>query len=314
MTRLDVALFNYKDGGLRSLDNSGFTQAEGWEFDSLRLAFAEVQWAPALILLNEANRYGYYGSVALMAAADALSEQLGRVYDARLGYCERGDYGPALFYDPNVIRLHSWGDTHHTVHEHWRNVAVCSLRSRREVEFRVSLHHWSNHSSSLRLVEAKKFDHLANSSVPCLLGGDLNTTASGAHLPQRDWTALSARKRQRKGIQQNGHGTAWVADTAPVDHLIGWWDEKASCRQDGVGFHALAEVAWQQGMPTDQALISSVNDGIEVGEGLLIDWLIVNEAWKNALIPNTYQVHIPPAATSADYPSDHRLITASLEI
>ncbi|BCL14647.1 hypothetical protein [Micromonospora sagamiensis] len=141
--------------------------------------------------------------------------------------------------------------------------------------------------------------------MPVIVGGDLNSTASGPHLPQRDWAAAGYRARAQKA-RQHPDGT-WTADTDAVDHLIGRWNPDTHRRDDGCGFHAVAELAWAANPHT--ALLPTVNDGINAGGSLLIDWLLANTAMRTHVDPGSYRVHVP---AQRPYPSDHRLVTATL--
>jgi hypothetical protein len=139
-------------------------------------------------------------------------------------------------------------------------------------------------------------------------GGDLNATASGAHLPQRDWMTAPFASRSHKGML--GPDGKWGPDTRAVDHLIGTWDERARQRRDGCGLHAIAEMAWRQD-PT-RPILPTVNEGVDAGGALLIDWLLVNHAMQPHVLTGTYQVHIPDPGHLA--PSDHRLVTVTLDL
>lgn len=150
-------------------------------------------------------------------------------------------------------------------------------------------------------------DRYGDHELPVIGGGDLNSTASGPHLPQRDWMAAEYPARSHKGVEVNG---VWGPDTAAVDHLIGRWDPATERRVDGCGFHAAAEVAWEE--DPGKLILPTVNEGIDAGGGLLIDWLLVNRRMLPYLIPESYRVHTPKAGFPL--PSDHRLVTATVDL
>jgi hypothetical protein len=126
-----------------------------------------------------------------------------------------------------------------------------------------------------------------------------------------DWQLASEELREQKATRLPD-GT-WVAHTDPVDRLIGPWDNNAGKRlTQKVGWYALAELAHQTGTPAAQAFLPTVNRGPEVGGGLIIDWLLVNEAWKDGLVAGTYKVHVPVDQSPEARPSDHRLVTATM--
>jgi hypothetical protein len=63
----------------------------------------------------------------------------------------------------------------------------------------------------------------------------------------------------------------WGPDTRAIDYLIGEWDEATGQRTGGCGLHAVAEMAWRA--DPSQPILPTVNDGVDPGGGLLIDWL-----------------------------------------
>jgi len=141
---------------------------------------------------------------------------------------------------------------------------------------------------------------------------DTNSSASGDHLPQRDWSAANYLARSRKGkrIDDGTTNGIWIPDTDAVDHLIGRWDATQQRRVDGSGFHAIAELAWHADPKTP--LLPTVNHKPDEGGALLIDWLLVNDAMRPHVIPDSYQVHVPPH--DGPRSSDHRLITTAIDL
>ncbi|MFV2008253.1 MULTISPECIES: hypothetical protein [unclassified Micromonospora] len=101
-----------------------------------------------------------------------------------------------------------------------------------------------------------------------------------------------------------------MPDTRAVDHLIGDWDATTRQRTNGCGLHSVAEMAWRAD-PT-QPIAPTVNPGIDPGGGLLIDWLLANDAMTPHVLPGTYRVHLPDPGQPP--PSDHRLVTCSLTL
>lgn len=304
---LDVALFNYQDGGRRKSDGT-------YDFAGLRRAFADVETAPALVLYCEAHHYRDNGNEGLHMAAEALSDELGVPYVGVLGWMRRGPLPPAVLYDPTRLRLRNWWNPDDPgVYDDARNVARFAVTdsgrvSEERTEFLAFVHHFDSRSGVVRRHEAERLDcYGSKEKLPVIGGGDFNATASGGHLPQRDWMAASYRARSHKGICRDGQ---WGPDTAAVDHLIGRWDQRQQRRVDGCGFHAVAELAWQA--DPDTPLLPTVNDGVDSGGGLLIDWLLVNDAMKPYVLPESYQVHVPDPTLPPS--SDHRLVTASLNL
>jgi len=319
MTRIPFAHFNYQGGGLLG-------SAREHDFRNLQHAFASVPEFPALISFNEAKKYRHDGRWALNAAAEALSDELGVAYHGILGSSGHGHDGmpPAFFYDPGRLVLRSWhepGDP--LIGPDQRNVARFAVRASGAVaaartEFLAITDHWSPWSGSDRLRAAQMVDRYgAQCDLPVILAGDLNATASGPHLPRRDWTQAGRSARSHKAIEILGvdGATLWVSDTAAIDHLIGHWDDDCGHqdhgqRIDGCGFHAVAELAWEDaGRPGP--LTATVNRGVDAGGGELIDWILVNDAMKPHVVVDAYQVEVPD---TDPHPSDHRLIYAAFDL
>jgi hypothetical protein len=277
-----------------------------------------VDEPPALVLFCEAKRYRDNGNTGLWEAAEALADELGRPYVGVLGWLDRGPMPPAMFWDPTVLTMRHWCTPDDpATHDDQRNAARFAIRHsgperRTRTEFLAFVQHWDYRSGAIRRQEAERIGRYGKQTLPVIGGGDLNATASGPHLPQRDWMAADYADRSQKGIpnpNRTGADDEWVPDTAAVDHLIGRWDPARQRRADGCGFHAVAELAWHDNprMP----LLPTVNDGIDAGGGLLIDWLLVNDAMLPHLVPGTHRVHVP---NGSPYPSDHRLVTAAIDL
>ncbi|GLH99874.1 hypothetical protein Pa4123_51500 [Phytohabitans aurantiacus] len=306
MARVGVALFNYEDGG-RTVDGV-------YEFANLRRAFADVDSHPALILFCEAKNYKDHAGQAKYAAAEALSDQLGVPYVVEIGSMARGPLPPAIFYNPNVLVLRRWwNEDDPGVYDDQRNIARFAVRGSApnaadRTEFLAWVHHWEPLSGDVRLEEARRASRTGAQSLPVIGGGDLNATASGKHLPQRDWMAAPYNVRSHKGVC--GPDGRWGPDTRAIDYLIGVWAEDRQERRDGCGLHAVAEMAWQ--LDRSRPILPTVNDGIDACGALLIDWLLVNDAMKPHVTPGSYRVHIPDPGLP--YPSDHRLVTVVLDL
>ncbi|ROO63046.1 hypothetical protein EDC02_5057 [Micromonospora sp. Llam0] len=307
MTRIDIALFNFQDGG--------WTPDGGPDFAPLQQAFADVTAAPALILLCEAKRYSDNAGAAKYAAAEALSDQLGVPYVAELGWMPRGPMPPAIFYNPNLLALRRWWNQDDpAAFDDQRNVARFALRDSGAVrdhrrEFLAFVHHFAPLSGDARLEEARRVSRYGSTEpLPVIGGGDLNGTASGSHFPERDWMAATPNQRTHKGMLRPD-GT-WGPDTRALDHLIGEWDDITGQRTNGCGLHALAEMAWRT--DPNQPILPTVNPDIDPGGGLLIDWLLANDAMTPHVLPDTYRVHLPDPGQRP--PSDHRLVTAAIDL
>lgn len=296
-TLINVDLFNYEAGG---------HQPDGsFRFAPLATALGPGR-RPHLLLLNEAKFWPRRGKVPLLDAAKTLAATLNRPYVGEVG---TGALPSALIYDPRLLCLEAWDD--HQFPDK-RQLAVFSVRATGH-RFLVIVDHWSPVDGDARLARAKQLAPYAYRADPVLLGGDFNCTAAGP-LPQRDWTQVADDIRPFKGIQ--APDGRWGPDTRALDLLIGGWDEQAGRRADGRRFHALCDLAHQTGTPADEAYRPTTNDAINPGGETVNDWLLINKQWRRTggLVADTYQVHVPPGSTRADYPSDHRRVSAVLAL
>jgi hypothetical protein len=140
---------------------------------------------------------------------------------------------------------------------------------------------------------------------------DTNATASGPQFPQRDWQSANHHIRTHKGrwVDDGTPEGRWEADTEALDHLIGRWDPTSERRHEGSGYHAIAELAWLAN--PDFVIQPSVIDKPGEGGPDLIDYLLVNDAMRPHVIDSSYHVHIP---NGPPFPSDHHLVTATIDI
>lgn len=308
-TEISFGLFNYENGGRQS-DGS-------YDLSGLQEAFSsEDIEAPDIIMINEAKGWRRDGNIMLHAAANALSRQLQRPYAPEIGQGIRGDATtPALLYDPRVVRLDFWGDES-ALNNDKINYGKMRTVGRKAAQFCVSIQHWHPGDGWLRTIEAHETKAIVT-GPPTLLAGDLNNSASGPHVDM-DWTKAPDHLRGSKAILlPNGE---YAADTTAMDLMLGDWDWEDGYRtrqvqalaRQAIGWNALAELAYYSGTPPEEAFKPTVNKSDEDGGGLLIDWMLVNDAWREGLVPHTYRVHEPLDPTKP--PSDHRLVTATMEI
>jgi len=310
--RLPFALFNFENGGRLAPGR--------YNFDGLRQAFTGVDDPPVLIGLNEAKEYELWGEEFGLAVADELSHTLHRAYDMRILPAKGKRLPSMVLYDPTVLALRFWGKREKTVYPNLRASVKFRIRGT-TTWFGVHVDQWAHCDGAKRWSRAKQIDHFGEGDLPWLLMGDYNGTASGWHLPQRQWNQAPRRKVHHKGIRLPD-GT-WGPDCRALDHLLGEWNgtqddpRPGILREPGTRFTAVAEIAhFEHGMPSEQAFAPTVNHNIDSGGPLLIDWVLINDAWREhgRLVPDTYRVHVPEGTIRAHYPSDHRLITAALEL
>ncbi|MGI5243067.1 endonuclease/exonuclease/phosphatase family protein [Dactylosporangium sp. CA-139066] len=301
---ITVVLFNFEAGGYR---NGAF------DMQPLRNAFAVLEARPAVVLLCEAKYYRRNEYEGLRLAEQALTEALDAPYTGLLGVHQHGPIPPAIFYNTDLVTNLAWpGDDPHDpdVFADQRNVGRFRANAT-GVEFGAWVAHFNARSGAARLEEAKLLDRYGKDPLPFVGGGDLNSTASGGHFPQRDWQAANHHIRTHKGkwVDDGTPEGNWEADTDALDHLIGTWDPTTRRRREGSGYHAIAELAWRDN--PDLVIAPSIIDKPGEGGPDLIDYLLVNDAMRPRVVASSYQVHIP---AGPPFPSDHHLITAEINI
>lgn len=318
--RVDIALGNLESGGLERGFAPGLHGSRGYNIDRLLRLFEPLRATPpALIGLCEGKEWTFWGDDAGNAHVNALARFMGRPYVIEYGHLDRGPSGPVTIYDPTVLRIDVFN--RHDGVGVWTdnvNLAKFHLAADEAAKLWFKGEHLDYIDGDRRLATAKRNNALSDVAVPVVLWGDLNSTASGPHLPQRDWEALPMHKRVHKAWQPGGPGTPWVADTRAVDHLIGTWTDgtrgEPGRRVDGLNFHAACELAhFLHGMDPERAFKPTVNQDPRHSTGEFInDWALLNNAAAPLLIPDTYTVHLHDGAGPP--PSDHGLITLSLAL
>lgn len=304
MANLVIATINYEAGGYH---------CGTFDMRPLKQAFTVLGTPPAVILFCEAKHYRRDQHRGLRLAEKALTEVLDVPYAGLLGTSQQGPIPPAIFYNTDLVtNLHWPGDDPHDpdVFADQRNVGRFRANAT-GAEFGAWVAHFNARSGPARLDEAKLLDRYGRDPLPFIGGGDLNSTASGPHFPQRDWRAANHHIRTHKG-KHVADGTVegrWGADTDPLDHLIGRWDPINGRRLEGSGYHAIAELAWIAN--PDIVIQPSVIDKPGEGGPDLIDYLLANNAMRPHVIANRYRVHVPDGPP---FPSDHHLVTAEIDI
>jgi hypothetical protein len=312
-TYVHCALMNYERGGLTEPVDTGLICGRGhWDLTGLRDSFTGMPFAPDLIVICEAKEWEMWGGQGLRAAARVLGAVFDRPYVPEMGWLPHGKSAPALFYDPTRLHLDYWGNNDLTVHADKRNLARVRLRHLPQLQFDVLVDHLPFWSGAARLDRAKLVAKLAQSRRKLLWLGDFNAPVSGPHWPQLDWSVSHpVDAYERAHLLPDG---TFAADNEAMDYLLGRWVQAEYIksrwvegeRVNGIGFHAIPELAWRQGMPADKALLPTTNDNILAGGGLLIDFGVLNDAWAGGLVPDSFHIDVPPGTTRADYPSDHR--------
>lgn len=300
---LETALFNYESGGFNKTSRRH-------EFGKLAAAFAHLTTPPAVIVQCEGRSYADLGGEGLHGAAAALSETLGVRYVGLLGHLDRGPIAPAVFYNPETLTVQSWvGHGAEGVFDDWRNIGWFTVNAT-GTRLGVIAQHWDSTCGDRRLFEAKQVGRYGLHPDPVLVYGDLNTSASGPHLPQRNWHDAEPKCRHHEGIDV---GDDVIADTRALDYLIGAHDEHCGERHDDMGFHAVCEQAHATGTPPELAYAPTVNRDVVPNGAVIKDWLLANDALAPRYVPGTYRVHLPPDDPQ-QHSSDHNLVTAAFDV
>jgi hypothetical protein len=311
MTVIRIACLNYEDGGLRN---------GAYDFAPLAAAFAPLAPNPPdVITICEGKAWGHHGGAGMHGACAALDSVLATPYVGEPGWHWRGTYGPAIIWNPATIRMVRWtGADHESNAVHDRNIARMRLRSEPGKRLNLVIRHYSFDSATERIMEAERDTSYAREDIPTLLTGDLNSSASGPLVPQRDWSRVPPWKLPHKS-HRDAQGRP-VSDTRALDILIGSYvgqtgeDGRLIRRAHGAGFVAVPELAYAAGTPADEAFRGTDNPRDEITVSMLIDWMLANRPLADRFVPGSYRVFLPPKEHPYDWWTNHRLLIASFDL
>jgi endonuclease/exonuclease/phosphatase family metal-dependent hydrolase len=313
---IDFAYFNYEHGGLADGHDHAYSSGRGYRLGGLaRVAGDGGRW-PHILVMGEGDRYELSGGEGMWEAAAAMRAAGGRPYVPLP--CElpaEGLYAPVIFVDPQAVVVRRW--FYHRLPDHAprnSNLLVASLPGRpaREI-FRVRTGHGALNGGDSRLADAMRLRRLADPRIPTLVAMDFNSVPSGPMWEDKGlndpelWGHQAPQWRRshrvlwRHGRQQAG---PYVPDTRALDYLIGWWDRAQQRRIGGIGFYDAAELAGEH-TPTQ----------VPVPQGWqrrAIDRVLVNEPWKDAIVPGSFHVHQPADPAHPD--SDHLRVSVAVRI
>ena len=153
---------------------------------------------------------------------------------------------------------------------------------------------------------------LADPGIPTLVAMDWNSVPSGplwedtALGNPEHWGPGTAWRLAHRAVWDPRRGLQWPleADTRALDYLIGVWDLQTRQRVGGAGFYDVAELA-QDPTPTQ---VPSPQEYPR----RTIDRILVNEPWKDAIVPGSYQVHQPADPGHPD--SDHLRVSVAVDV
>jgi hypothetical protein len=316
VTEIDIAYFNYEHGGLIDGRDHFFSSGRGYDFSGLvRAAGSGGRW-PHILVMGEGDRFELAGGQGMWEAAAAMRAAGGRPYVPLA--CElpaEGLYAPVMFVDPQAVIIRRF--YYHRLPDHaprYSNLLIATLPGRPWEEiFRVRTGHGALSGGDARLSDAMQLRRLADPRIPALVAMDWNSVPSGPMWEDRElndaalwgnqgqeW-ARAHRVVWRHGPGQDG---PHVPDTRALDYLIGWWDPGQGHRIGGIGFYDAAELAGDA-TPTQVP----APDG---RQRRTIDRILVNQPWKDAIVPGSYQVHQP---ADPDHPdSDHLRVSVAIRI
>jgi endonuclease/exonuclease/phosphatase family metal-dependent hydrolase len=189
MTRLDVFLLNYERGGKKP---DGF-------YDLEPLGRAVALASPHLVVLNEAAGYAFRGGRMLYQAANTLTRHTRKVFVPLLCWTDRGDYPPAIFYQPEHIEVDQHFGTHADDPGQLRNLVVVTLRAD-GTKLRLLPIHFDPQSGLKRLLEAEDIGWACDPDHRTIVAGDFNSISSGKHDLTPDFDSHPLHKRTDKGL------------------------------------------------------------------------------------------------------------------
>lgn len=307
--RLEVSYFNYEHGGMSGIGYSGGSGP--YDYTGLvRVAGDGGRW-PDVLVMGEGDRYDDDGGKGAWGAASALREASSRPYIPLLGSLPRewGPFAPVIFFDANAVVVEQWHDHRNPYFAARNRNLLVARRAGTNKLFHIVAFHGDINSGTMRLEDVKPLHRFAKPPIPCVVLGDFNEPLSGPQWeasdlnnrdihPEDELWRLVWRLLWQHGPQQAGpHRT----DTQAMDYLVGYWHQDH--RVGGVGFFDVAELA---GDPTPTTLPRANGR-----QPTAIDHILVNQLFRNAVLPGSYQVHQPADPANPD--SDHLRVSVTLQ-
>ncbi|NKY96759.1 endonuclease/exonuclease/phosphatase family protein [Nocardiopsis alborubida] len=298
---LRIATINIQDGGTRC--------PEGIEHVLTEL-FAPVKNPPGLIIVNEAKYWQRDSHRVGFKVTGLLTDMFGPRYQIRVGHMSRAPAPPAVIWDPALLALTQW-DSPETAPDNadaWNRATFQTPWW--EEPLVVMPIHWHPWDRADRMRAARVLSGLLGGQKRVIAAGDANCQASGPWYPTPDFTRLPVHRRHHKAWQPQGPNGPWVADTAPLDHLLGVADPVTGERTGGIGWESAIEAAWRlQGRPAGTVFPPTVNDGVDNGAELTIDKILLSKLLADAVVPAETEILVPRRRPV----SDHRVVITALD-
>lgn len=235
-TELTLTVVNYAHGG----GEADSDQACGsWDYSGLQRTLRAVGW-PDLLVLCEAERYGFTGGDGMYGAGEALREEQRRLglqvrwyvpLDATLTQ-DRGPIAPVVYYDPTTVVVRQWFDGEDAdSYERTRNLlrfypADCD--GNKNALWQLVPQHWPWNKPLGRILDAEDMTRYASPDQPrTIVCGDFNTCASG-----EDVTHWGNKAGYWNAVR---HSAGWRGapdeyEFSALDTLIGSWDAQRGVR------------------------------------------------------------------------------------
>ncbi|MFD2422404.1 hypothetical protein [Amycolatopsis pigmentata] len=295
MTAIDVCYWNYAHGGRTHANDVG--EGGNYNFEPLCRVIGEDDRWPHILILGEADRYDWDGGAGKWGAAAAMRAAGGRPYTPLMCHLPRdwGDFAPAIFVDLQAVEVWRFRQPHQPGYAaRRRNVLEARIPGRADV-WRVVTGHGDLSGGLQRLLDAQELRPLANPEFPCVIGMDWNSTPSGPQWEHRDLDQYDiAWRRANRILWQHGQAQTgpFRPDTRALDYLCGYWNNGR--RDGGIGFHWVAELAGDT-TPTNLPTATGRQQAT-------IDGFIVNEPWRDAIVPGSYLVQqLDPQHPESDH-------------
>lgn len=318
---IQIDYFNYEHGGRKGADFLG--HGREFNFSGLVKAMSTGRY-PDVLVIGEADRWDDTGGHGMYEACAALRKAGSPPYVPLMAELPRkwGPFAPAILYNPATIEVRRYFDAGLPYAADRTDNLFLATTPGSNQWFGVVPFHGDIHIGDARLADVARFDRFADlsqkiapwlnreegSEVPLVIAGDFNATLDGPpdksdfNTPKVEHQAWT---RAHKIIPDFANlGGPHRADTRAPDWLCGQWNAEKGIRENGLGFHCVAEL--------EGNLTPTQYERPNGRAPRLIDMFLVNDAMKKRLVPGSYVVH--EAADPNNPPSDHKRISMRVRL